>query len=101
MPSKPLFQVFTVTAGDDNPFQLTTLSIWMVEVDIFITTHDALIGDVTDQTLGITAGDVYTVKGPVCLKDFFFKNAGAGNNTVVTLAGTTLSDNQLSAMGIL
>jgi len=58
------------------------------------------MGDKTTQVLALSAGTVYTVKGPVNIRDFMFKNTGAGLNTTVSVAGTRLSDLELRRLGI-
>jgi len=101
MPQNPLYQVFSYTAAADTPFALTALNIYMKEIDIFVYTNDAYIGDKTDQALSVSAGDVYTIKGPINISDIFIKNKAAGQNTAVSLAGVTLSYNELKEAGII
>ncbi len=101
MPSKPQFMVFTQTATDDNIFNMTTLNLWFEEVDIFVYTNAATVGNISVQEIAMAANAVYTVKGPVCAKDFIFKNTNAGQNTKIVLAGTCLSDQQMSARGLM
>jgi len=101
MPQTPKYQVLTATAGNDNAFPVTTLNIWVEEVDIFILDQGAYEGNVSDQIIPFNADDIHTVKGPVNLKDFFFKNQNAGANTRIILAGTQLSDAQLRIRGLI
>jgi len=100
MPSKPTFLQFTATATDNNPFGVTSLRIWFEEVDIFVYTKGAYVGNSTVQQINMSANDIYTVRGPVCVADFFFKNAAAGDNTTIVVAGTALSDRQLKERGL-
>jgi len=92
--------VFTATAADDNPFNLTTLNLWFEELDIFCYTNPATLGTATQQVILLAANAVYTVKGPVCAKDFMFVNTTPGSNTTIVLSGTCLSDQQMNARGL-
>lgn len=58
------------------------------------------MGSKTIQPIALSAGTVYTVKGPVNIRDYLFKNTGAGLNTTVTVAGTRLSDRELRGLGL-
>ncbi len=100
MPLNPIYQVFTATATADTQFNLTTIDIWMIECDIFVYTNDAKIGNIDNQELVVYANDVYTIKGPVNIREIFFKNNVAGNNTVIALGGVSLSDYQKKQLGI-
>lgn len=100
MPLNPIYQVFTATAASDAQFNLTTIDIWMLEVDIFVYTNDADIGNIDNQELTVFANDVYTIKGPVNIREIFFKNNAAGSNTVIALGGVSLSDYQKKQYGI-
>lgn len=73
----------------------------MREVDVFVYTHDAYMGDITDQTIDISAGDVYTLKGPVNVRGLWFKNKSAGDNTNIVISGVTLSDQEMLQMGLM
>lgn len=101
MPSKPTYLVFSTTATDDNIFTLTSLELWMEEADISIYTNAAYLGTITEQTVSLGANSVKTIKGPVRISDFVFKNANAGQNTTVVIDGTVLSDQQLRARGLM
>jgi hypothetical protein len=100
MPQNPIYVVFSKTATDDLAFKLVTMDTWLKEVDIFVYTNDAYIGNFENQTLWVAANDVYTIKGIVNLNDIFIKNYGAGNNTVISLAGVALSDYEKRQNGI-
>jgi len=100
MPHKPIYQVFSATAADDNQFNLTTIDVWMKEVDIFVYTNDADVGSLDNQVLTVQANDVYTIRGIVNIREIYFKNTTAGQNCEVALAGVALSDSELSQMGL-
>ena len=72
----------------------------MKECDIFIYTNDANVGSIDNQSLWVAANDVYTIKGILNIRELFFKNHTAGQNTVVALAGVTLSDYEKKQAGI-
>ena len=99
-PFKPLYTVVTATAADDNAFNLTTLDIWMEEADVFIYDQDCYIGNQTDQILVFGADEVYTIKGPLNIREIYVKNYNAGQNTRIAIAGTRLSDQQMIARGL-
>jgi len=94
------FKRITKTATDDNPFPVVTIDLWYNEVDIFIFTNDAYVGDVTDQDLDISAGDVFTIDSPVNLKELIFKNKTAGFNTKIVLVGVPMTEVQIKKEGI-
>lgn len=100
MPSKPQYMVFSATAADDNAFNISTLELWMEEADVSIYTAAAMMGNTTEQTVSLAANSVKTVKGPVRISDFMFKNTNAGQNTTVVIDGTVLSDRQLRERGL-
>lgn len=74
--------------------------MWFKEIDIFITTNDAYVGDNTAQTLAVYANDVYTIRGIVNIREIYFKNYTAGSNCVVSAAGVALSDAEKRAAGV-
>jgi hypothetical protein len=92
--------VFSATASADTQFNLTSIDVWMKEVDIFIYTNDADVGNIDNQSLYVAANDVYTIKGIVNIREIYFKNHTAGNNTSVAVAGVTLSDFEKKQAGI-
>lgn len=100
MPRYPIYQVYSATATSDAQFNLTTIDVWMKEVDIFVYTNDADVGSLDNQELTIQANDVYTIRGAINIREIYFKNTNAGNNTVVALAGVVLSDDERHALGI-
>jgi hypothetical protein len=100
MPLNPTYQVFTQTATDDNAFNLVSIDIWVLEVDIQIKTNNAYIGDSNNQTFEVLANDVYTIKGPINIREIYVKNKTAGQNTNVTIAGVSLSEYQKKMQGI-
>lgn len=100
MPQKPTYLSFSHTATDDNIFNLTTLDLWFREVDIFVYTNAATVGNLTGQEISMAANSVYTVRGPVAIKDFIFKNTNAGSNTKIVVAGTCLSDFEMQQLGL-
>ena len=100
IPLNPIYQVFTKTATDDLQFNLTSIDVWMKECDIFIYTNDADVGSIDNQSLVVSANDVYTIRGILNVREIYFKNHTAGQNTVIALAGVTLSDYEKKQAGI-
>jgi hypothetical protein len=77
---------------------VTTLDKWFSYVDIFIQSQACYFGDKTTQDIPFSVGDVYTINRPVNVKDLFFLNAVAGNNTKIVIVGTPI-DPQLMQGG--
>lgn len=75
--------VFAHTATDDLKFRLVQNDLWIREANIHITTFDANYGDNNTQDATASAGDILTFQD-FNLADLFFKNTGAGSNTVIT-----------------
>jgi len=100
MPFLRSFEQLTYTAIADTLFSLTLTDKWYNYCDIFVTGASAYLGDVTAQTALITLSDIYTIPTPVNIKDLFFKNAGAGVNTTITIIGTLMTQKQVDDSGI-
>lgn len=101
MASLPILYHSSTTATTDAAFKLTTNKpTWFESVDIFIYDNSALVGDIGDQDALLGAGDIYYFLHPVNLDDYFFRNAGAGLNTRLVVAGTLLSDRRKRGLGI-
>lgn len=90
---------FRHTATDDLPFRLTSYDIPFFEANFYIATHALVYGDATAQNAPQAAGTSFWFdKGN--LKDVWFKNAGAGNNTVITVVATIPNLETLKALGL-
>ncbi|MBE3113070.1 MAG: hypothetical protein IMZ49_00425 [Actinobacteria bacterium] len=100
MPQNPLYQRLTKTAADDLPFKIVTGSKWFEFLDIFVYTNNAYVGDLNGQDVLVAANAVYTITAPVDALDLVFKNAAAGSNTVVVIAGTELSERRAQVLGL-
>lgn len=96
----PLYQRLTKTATNDLPFKIVTASKWFEFLDVFVYTNNAYVGDLNGQDLLIPANAVYTITAPVDAYDLVFKNAAAGSNTVIVIAGTELSERRSNVLGL-
>jgi len=100
MPLIPILYTSSTTATDDIAFKLTPKDTWFESLDVFVYDDDALMGDTAVQNIVIGAGDLYYLLHPVNLNDYFFRNATAGLNTRVVVAGILLSDVRKRQLGI-
>ena len=100
-PQYPLYQRFSKTATDDLVFQIVLADKWFEFLDIFIYTNNAYVGDFNGQDVLVAAGAVYTITAPCNLKDFYFKNVGAGSNTTVVVAGVELAEGRKRVLGLI
>ena len=87
------------TATADTMFSLIQADLWMREVNIHVETNNAKYGDRTGQDAEVTAGDVVPFQD-VNLADVFFKNAGAGANTVIRAVGVVMTPGRLKDLEI-
>ena len=90
----------SVTATSDIPFKLVHDDMWFESVDVFFYDNAAFMGDLRDQDVLMNAGDIYYLQHPANLANFFFKNAVAGSNTRVVVAGILLTDIRKRELGI-
>ena len=81
------FISFTHTATDDNPFRLVTVSIPMYEVNIHCFLKKANYGNLAEQNGEINVGEIPYFPN-VDLKDIWFKNNNAGDNTKIVAIGS-------------
>ena len=84
------FISISTTATADTMFSLIGADLWMREVNLHVETNNAKYGDRNAQDAEITAGDIAPFQD-VNLADVFFKNATAGNNTVIRAVGVVMS----------
>jgi hypothetical protein len=81
---------FSHTATDDNPFRLTNEDIYFDEVNFHAYTNSMNYGNSEIQE-GVMPVGAYASFRHGNLKDFYFKNSGAGANgkivAILTLAG--------------
>jgi len=80
------------TFAADTSRILADLPLIFTELDIQILTNSALMGDVNGQEFELSAGDIVSYRNSmgIDLRQFFFKNAGAGNNIKVVVNGILL-----------
>jgi hypothetical protein len=80
------------TFTTDDARILADLPLIFTELDIQILLNDALMGDVNGQNFELSSGDIVSYRSSrgIALKQFFFKNAGAGNNIKVVVNGILL-----------
>lgn len=90
---------YSHTAGDDLQFRLVDTNIWLSNANIHIVTNNALYGKVNDQPATANAGDILIFDN-FNLADLFFRNAGAGANTVIYLVGITMSKPKMAELGV-
>ena len=84
--------VKTVTATDDNPFQIEEEGSEMGEtilssINIHCYTFDAAYGNIAQQRGIIRANAVVWFDGSIRVCDLWFKNYAAGSNTVIVITG--------------
>ena len=77
------------TAASDAAFRFETTEVKLRGAVILVSTHDVFIGDSSNQRYPKSAGTSLSV-GDVDLSDLYFKNAGAGNNTVINIIGVKI-----------
>lgn len=90
----------SITATSDIPFKLVHDDVWFESVDILFYDNAAFLGDLRDQDVLLNANDIYYLLHPCNLGNFFIKNAVAGSNTRVVVAGILLSDERKRELGI-
>lgn len=93
------FLYLSKTATDDNAFSLTPADTWVREGNIHVETNNAKYGDRSAQDATINAGDIVYFQD-FNLADIFFKNAGAGANTVVRFVGVVMTPARKRELGI-
>lgn len=81
--------VYTHTATDNLQFRLLNTDLWLSNANIHVLTQNALYGKVNNQPATVTAGNILTYDN-FNLADLFFRNAGAGANTVIYCVGITM-----------
>ena len=77
------------TMADDNAYRFETTSVKLRGAVILVSTYDALIGDSANQRYP-KASETSLSVGDVDLSELYFKNAGAGNNTVINIIGVKI-----------
>jgi len=75
-----------ITAGADTAFALVATTTKIRDAVIYVSGHDALIGDAENQRMPLAVGSSIGLSW-VDLSTFYVKNAVAGNNTTVTVLG--------------
>jgi hypothetical protein len=100
MPITPRFFHASVTATNDNSFQVVSIDKWFEFLDVFVFDQNAYMGDVFNQDVTIVANDIYYFPTPVNGKEVYFKNIGAGLNARVVFVGVELSDARKKVLGI-
>lgn len=71
----------------------------MREANVHVVTNNAKYGDVNRQEATITTTDI-AIFNDFNLKDLYFKNAGAGANTVIYLVGIVMTDGRKEELGV-
>jgi len=77
------------TMVDDTAYRFESTEMKLRGAVILVSTHDALIGDSSNQRYPKTSGTSLAV-GDVDLAKLYFKNAGAGNNTKINIIGVKI-----------
>lgn len=75
-----------ITAGADAAFALAATSKKIRDAIIYVSGHDALMGDAANQRFPLAVGSSLGLSW-VDLSTFYVKNATAGNNTTITIMG--------------
>ncbi len=94
------FISISYTATADAMFHLIEADLWFRDVNIHITTNNAKYGDRSAQEAEITSGDIVCFED-VNLADIFFKNAGAGSNTVIRAVGVVMTPGRKKELEIM
>lgn len=87
------------TATDDLKFALVDVDLWASEINIHIVTNNAKYGTFDVQEATVTTAEVLNWKD-TNIRDWFFKNAGAGSNTTIYLTGTRMTEARKKELGI-
>lgn len=77
------------TAASDAAFRFETTETKLRGAVILVSTHDALIGDSSNQRYQKTYGTTLSVSD-VDLSKLYFKNATAGQNTKINIIGVKI-----------
>lgn len=77
------------TMSDDLKYRFETSELKLRSATILFSTHDALVGDSSNQRYPKSAGTTLSV-GYVDLSNLYFKNAGAGQNTKLNIIGVKI-----------
>jgi len=87
------------TATTDAIFRIVETDLWLSNANIHCITNDANYGNTTQQPATLSAGDIL-VYDNFNLADLFFRNTGAGANTVIYVVGITMSKVKMAELGI-
>jgi hypothetical protein len=74
--------------------------LWIRSGNIHISTNNAKYGDFVDQDATVTTNDVPFFED-FNLADLYFKNAGAGSNTVVYFVGIRMTEGRMRELGVI
>lgn len=77
------------TMVDDSAYRFETTVVKLRTAVILISTHDAVVGDSSNQRYPKSVGTSLSI-GCVDLSELYFKNAGAGNNTIINIIGVKI-----------
>lgn len=77
------------TMASDSAYRFETTATKLRGATILISTHDALVGDSTNQRYPKSSGTTLSV-GDVDMSTLYFKNASAGNNTKINIIGVKI-----------
>lgn len=91
---------FEHTATDDLKFSLAQADVWIASANIHVLTHAAKYGDTLAQEAQIAANNVVWFND-FNLKDLFFKNASAGDNTVVRIVAVRMTEGRKEELGLI
>lgn len=74
------------TMVDDNIYRFEATELKLRSGVILFSTHDALVGDISNQRYPKSAGTTLSIEN-VDLSKLYIKNAGAGSNTKINIIG--------------
>ena len=77
------------TMTDDNPYRFETTTLKLRGAVVYISEHDVLIGDSSNQRYPKSAGNVLSI-GDVDLSTLYFKNSTPGSNAKLNILGVRL-----------
>ena len=87
------------TATDDKQFRLVQNNLWFREGNFVVTTFSALQGQDVSQTTLLIVGATTSFQD-FNLGDIYFKNAIAGNNTIIQFVGVRMTEQRMNELGV-
>lgn len=87
------------TATDDLPFRIISTKLWLRTANIHVITNAADYGGLYNQDASVAAGNVVFFDD-FNLADLYFKNSGAGANTIIRIVGVVMTPGRKKELGV-